>query len=51
VFTGRGWSGVESHWRALHTDVMPYDDFFASLCPAHRGGGDPGTDYLPLGER
>jgi hypothetical protein len=30
---------------------MPYEDFFASLCPAHRGGGDPGTGYLPLGER
>jgi hypothetical protein len=30
---------------------MPYEDFFASLCPAHRGGGDPATDYLPLGER
>ena len=28
-----------------------YEDFFASLCPAHRGGGDPATDYLPLGER
>ena len=34
-----------------HPDVMPYEDFFASLCPAHRGGGDTGTDYLPLGER
>ena len=44
-------SGVESHWRALHPDVLPYEDFFASLCPAHRGGGDPDTDYLPLGER
>jgi hypothetical protein len=30
---------------------MPYEDFFASLCPAHRGGGDSATDYLPLGER
>jgi hypothetical protein len=30
---------------------MAYEDFFASLCPAHRGGGDPSTDYLPLGER
>jgi hypothetical protein len=30
---------------------MPYEDFFAALCPAHRGSGDPGTDYLPLGER
>jgi hypothetical protein len=46
-----GWEGIETHWRAAHTDVMPYEDFFASLCPAHRGGGDPAIDYLPLGER
>jgi len=51
VFQGRGWAGIESHWRAQHTDVMPYEDFLASLCPAHRGGGDPSTGYLPLGER
>jgi hypothetical protein len=30
---------------------MAYEDFLASLCPAHRGGGKPGIDYLPLGER
>ena len=51
VFQGRGWGGIESHWRAQHPDVMAYEDFLASLCPAHRGAGDPGTDYLPLGER
>ena len=49
VFRGRGWSGIESHWRAQHDDVMPYEDFLAALCPAHRGSGDPATDYLPLG--
>ena len=51
VFRGRGWSGIESHWRAEHSDVMAYEDFLASLCPAHRGGGKPGIDYLPLGDR
>jgi hypothetical protein len=51
VFAGRGWAGIESHWRASHPDVMPYEDFFSSLCPAHRGAGDSATDYLPLGER
>jgi len=44
-------SGIESHWRAEHSDVMPYEEFLASLCPAHRGGGKPGVEYLPLGER
>jgi hypothetical protein len=29
---------------------MAYEDFLASLCPAHRGGGKPGIDYLPLGK-
>ena len=28
---------------------MAYEDFLASLCPAHRGGGKPDIDYLPLG--
>lgn len=51
VFKGPGWSGIESHWKAEHPDVMAYEDFLASLCPAHRGGGRPGIDYLPLGER
>jgi hypothetical protein len=48
VFQGRGWSGIESHWRAEHGDVMSYEDFLASLCPAHRGSADPATGYLPL---
>jgi hypothetical protein len=48
VFQGRGWAGIESHWRAEHADVMAYEDFFASLCPAHRGAGDAATEYLPL---
>lgn len=48
VFQGRGWAGIESHWRALHERVMPYEAFLASLCPAHRATGGPGTDYLPL---
>ena len=51
VFHGRGWSGIESHWRAEHRDVMAFEDFLASLCPAHRGAGDRGIDFLPLGER
>lgn len=51
VFQGRGWAGIESHWRSQHPDVMAYEDFLAALCPAHRGGGDRRSEYLPLGER
>jgi hypothetical protein len=50
VFKGRGWGGIEAHWKSRHTDVMSYEDFLASLCPAHRGAGDRTTGFLPLGE-
>jgi hypothetical protein len=36
VFAGRNWAGIDGHWQARHTDVMRYDDFWASLCPDHR---------------
>lgn|GEM_PF-237182 len=37
VFAGRGWGGIDAHWKARHTDVMSYADFWTSLCPAHGG--------------
>ena len=49
MFQGRGWAGIESHWRTLHTDVMSYEEFLGALCPAHRGSGDRASEYLPLG--
>jgi len=51
VFRGRGWEGIDAHWTRYHADVMSYEDFWRSLCPAHRGFGDPRSGYLPLGER
>lgn len=48
VFHGRGWAGIESHWKARHLEVMAYDEFWATLCPAHRGDRDRATGYLPL---
>ena len=36
VFRGRGWDGIEAHWRARHTGVTTYEEFWSSLCPAHR---------------
>jgi len=48
VFKGRGWEGIDAHWNAHHRDLMSYEDFLASLCPAHRGAGDRGSGYLPL---
>jgi hypothetical protein len=37
VFRGRGWDGIESHWRARHLDVASYEKFWNGLCPAHGG--------------
>lgn len=37
VFGGNGWDGIDSHWRKHHEHVMPYESFWNSLCPAHRG--------------
>ena len=51
VFRGRGWSGVEAHWKAHHQDAMVYEDFWRSLCPAHRGSHAAGSGFLPFGGR
>ena len=37
VFQGNGWDGIDAHWRASHEQVMPYQEFWASLCPEHKG--------------
>jgi hypothetical protein len=37
MFSGNGWDGIDGHWRARHEHVMPYETFWHSLCPAHRG--------------
>ncbi len=36
VFQGNGWDGIDAHWRAKHESVMPYKDFWKSLCKEHR---------------
>lgn len=38
VFAGKGWVGIDGHWKARHNDVMADEDFWRSLCAAHRGG-------------
>jgi predicted amidophosphoribosyltransferase len=48
VFQGKGWGGIEAHWTSHHDAVMSYPEFWASLCPGHRGDGDPRAGYLPL---
>ncbi len=50
VLKGKGWAGIEAHWKAHHSDVLAYEDFWASLCPAHRGDDDP-TGLLPFDAR
>ena len=36
-FQGKGWEGIDGHWKANHDDVLPYEQFWRDLCPAHRG--------------
>lgn len=36
-FQGNGWDGIDAHWRAKHAGVMSYEQFWESLCDAHRG--------------
>ena len=36
-FRGKGWDGIDAHWRAKHEHIMPYKDFWGSLCREHRG--------------
>ena len=36
VFKGNGWDGIDAHWRAKHEDVMPYSEFWSSLCKNHK---------------
>jgi hypothetical protein len=37
VFHGQGWDGIDAHWRAHHEVLMPYKEFWTSLCDRHRG--------------
>ena len=37
VFKGNGWTGIDAHWRANHESVMPYEEFWNSLCNDHGG--------------
>lgn len=41
VFSGNGWDGIDAHWKFAHAEVMPYRQFWDSLCVGHSG---PGVD-------
>lgn len=36
-FQGNGWDGIDAHWRSRHSGVMSYEQFWSSLCGAHKG--------------
>jgi|GEM_PF-1554754 len=44
---GKGWTGIDGHWKTFHGNVMSYDTFWDSLCEAHRNpaGIMPGVQY------
>jgi len=35
VFQGNGWDGIDAHWRSKHEHIMPYEEFWQSLCVDH----------------
>lgn len=37
AFNGKGWGGVDAHWRAYHEDIMPYHEAW----PIIRSGSKP----------
>jgi hypothetical protein len=37
VFQGKGWDGIDAHWRSKHERVLLYEEFWGTLCPRHRG--------------
>jgi hypothetical protein len=41
-FQGNGWDGIDAHWRSKHQGIMPYEQFWHSLCEAHRVGATRG---------
>jgi len=36
TFQGNGWDGIDAHWRPKHEKVMPYEEFWKSLCAKHK---------------
>ncbi len=36
VFAGNGWDGIDAHWKSKHENVMPYKEFWNSLCSKHK---------------
>lgn len=39
VFLGGTWGGIDAHWKAFHSDIMPYRDAW----PIIRAGGRPSS--------
>lgn len=35
-FMGNGWDGIDAHWKSKHEDILPYKEFWASLCLEHK---------------
>ncbi len=41
VFRGKGWDGIDAHWRAHHEGILSYEAFWTGLCDGHRGRDRP----------
>ena len=36
VFKGKGWEGLDAHWKAKHSDIMSYGELWTNMCEAHK---------------
>lgn len=42
-FKGKGWEGLDAHWKAKHQHIVPYHELWKNLCPEHKHSSSPGT--------
>ncbi|MDF0598387.1 DUF429 domain-containing protein [Psychromarinibacter halotolerans] len=36
LFRGKGWSGIDAHWKALHEDLMPYAEAWEAIAAGRK---------------
>lgn len=46
LFTGKGWGGIDAHWKSLHLDIMSYE----AAWPIIRNGLQPSAQRIGMEE-
>jgi len=37
TFKGEGWEGTDAHWKARHSELIPYSQMWRGICAGHGG--------------